>query len=113
MSDNKAVVTALNAATSTGAGNSVRVPPRDRWQESSASEFTFQIVTTGSPTTVTIGAEGSLDDITWDELAEHTVSGATDMFHVVNRPVAFVRPNLKTLTGGTSPTVTIKVLYKV
>jgi hypothetical protein len=30
------------------------------------------------------------------------------MFHVVDKPVKYVRANLITLTGGTAPTVTVK-----
>ena len=50
--------------------------------------------------------------MTFFELASHAFSGAeitaqAAMFHVVDKPVRFVKVDLDTLTGGTSPTVTI------
>lgn len=101
---NSTLGTSLDAAAATGAGDTVR--------GTAANHFTFQVETTGSPTTVVIGAEGSLDGTSWTELNEHTVSGTPDMFHIANKPLEYIRANLKTLTGGTSPTVTVKILVK-
>jgi hypothetical protein len=66
-------------------------------------------------TAVTVDLEGSLDDTTWFQLARHAFSAAeitaeSAMFHVVDKPVRYVRANLIALTGGTAPTVT--VLYE-
>ena len=89
----------LDAVTSTGTSDTLifrQVP--ETW--------TVQTTTTGTPTTVTIDVEGSMDGETFHQVAQHTVSGTGDLFHVVNTPLRYIRLNLTTLTGGTSPTVT-------
>lgn len=97
-----------NAATAIGVSSSwaVRMKPRNH---------SVQIVITGAPTAVTVDLEGSLDGSSWASLASHVLSAgeltaALALFHVVDKPVRFVRANLLTLTGGTAPTVT--VLYE-
>lgn len=94
----------LNAATATGASTThvVRMKPRNH---------TVQFTITGAPTAVTMDLEGSLDDTTWISLASHIMTAAeltatAAMFHVVDKPVRYVRLNLTTLTAGTAPTVT-------
>jgi len=94
----------LDGATATGASTShaVRMKPRNH---------TIQTTITGAPTAVTIDLEGSLDGTTFVSLASYIftaddLTAAAAMFHVVDKPVRFVRLNLKTLTAGTSPTVT-------
>lgn len=74
-------------------------------------EHTIQGMLTGSPSSVVIDLDGSLDGDTYYQLASHTVTAqelATDsfMFHVTSKLVRYVRLNLVTLSGGTSPTVT-------
>jgi len=73
---------------------------------------TIQITITGAPTAVTVDLEGSLDGTTWVSLASHVMSAAEltaakALFHVGNKPTRRVRINLKTLTAGSSPTVTV------
>jgi len=94
----------LDAVTATGAGTTwpVRMKPRNH---------TVQVTITGVPTAVTIDLEGSLDDTTWVSLASHIMSAGeltatAAMFHVVDKPVRYVRLNLILLTAGTAPTVT-------
>ena len=100
--------TLLNAATSTGAGSSQRL-------SLIPSDHTIQATMGGTvvATAVTVDLEGSIDDVTFFQLARHafsageiTAEGA--MFHVIDKPVRYVRANLITLTGGTAPTVTVK-----
>lgn len=94
----------LNAATATGASTTfaTRMKPRNH-----TVEFTI----TGAPTAVTVDLEGSLDDQTWVSLASYVMSAgeltaAAAMFHIVDKPVRYVRVNLTNLVGGTAPTVT-------
>jgi len=91
----------LNAVGSTGAGTATSfggvLTPRHTWT----------VKTTGSPTAVTVNFEGSIDNVDWFTLDSSTAT-SSEMRHVVNKPVLFVRCNLTTLTGGTSPTVTCK-----
>jgi hypothetical protein len=73
--------------------------------QSYAGVHTAQVVTTGSPTGAEIALEGSLDGTNWFDLSGSQTVTSTTMFHVVNRLVKFIRFNLTTLTGGSSPTV--------
>lgn len=95
----------LRAATATGAGSEHSL---NKLYET----HTVQANITGAPTAVTVALEGSLDGVLWFTLASHTFSAAEltatgAMFHVVQKPVTKVRANVTTLTGGTSPTVTV------
>lgn len=94
----------LDAVTATGASLTwaVRMKPRNH---------TVQVTITGAPTAVTVDLEGSLDNVSWSSLASHIMSAGElsaglAMFHVVDKPVRYVRNNLTLLTAGTSPTVT-------
>ena len=100
--------TLLNAADATGAGSTQRV-------SLIPSQHTVQATMGGTvvATAVTVDLEGSLDDTTWVQLARHAfsageISAEAAMFHVIDKPVKYVRANLITLTGGTDPTVTVK-----
>lgn len=94
----------LDAVTATGPSLPwiVRMKPRNH---------TVQLIITGDPTAVTLDLEGSLDGVTWAQLAEHVMSAeelaaGNSMFHVVDQVVRYVRLNLTLLTAGTAPTVT-------
>lgn len=100
----------LDAAAATGASSSVKVG-------STPAKHTVHATMGGTvvASAVTVDLEGSLDDATWFTLASHAFSAGEitaeqAMFHVVDKPVRYVRANLTTLTGGTDPTVT--VLYE-
>lgn len=98
----------LKAAAATGAGDSKKLVAR--YGESST--HTVQIDITGAPTAVVVDFEGSLDEKSWFQLASHTMTASeltatAAMFHVVDKPVEFIRSNLTTLTGGSSPTVSV------
>lgn len=94
----------LDAATATGASNSQTFTKLIK-------DHTIQVSITGAPTAVEIDLEGSLDNISFFTLGQMvfdagdlTALGA--MLHVPSSVVRFVRVNLTTLTGGSSPTVT-------
>lgn len=97
----------LDAVTATGAGAAFSVPEKPTGGQFGA--FTWQIIITGAPTSITVNLEGSLDGTNWFQLDTYTGS-ANAMQHVVNKPVAYLRGNLVTLTGGSSPTVTVQAL---
>lgn len=97
----------LNAATATGAGSTFRVGIIP-------TKHTCAVTMGGTlvATAVTIDLEGSIDDTSWFTLANHAFTAAeitatSAMFHVVDKPVKYVRANLQTLTGGTDPTITM------
>ena len=99
-----ATLALLNAVTSTGAGTNIWGGRKEAggYQQ----KYTWQTVVTGSPASVSVKLEGSLDGDNWYALdTSSNVSG--ELRAVVNSPVAFVRGNLATLTGGSSPSVTV------
>lgn len=86
----------LSAVAATGVGSpfGLRGPAKD---------FTIQAVDTGL-TSGTLDLEGSLDGLTWFELASHaftTAEIAADgaMYHVTDRGVNFIRANLTAYVG--------------
>jgi len=101
----------LDAATATGTSVAVKMNRKP-------AKHTFQITMGGTvvATAVTVDAEGSLDDITYFQLASHALSAGEitaegAMFHLVDTPVKYIRANLTTLTGGTAPTITVKHVW--
>lgn len=93
----KRVIQSLVAATAVGAGGSYDL-------SGCYSKFTLQTVVSGAPTTVSVVLEGSLDGTNWTTLA--TSSSTTgDQQSVADKPQAYVRARVATLTGGTSPAV--------
>lgn len=99
-------ITFLNAVTSTGASSIKQLPFL-------VTTHTVQATITGAPTAVTVDLEGSLDGTTFFALGTHPFTGdeltaTAAMFHVVDKPVSYVRLNLTVLTAGTAPTVTAK-----
>jgi|SRR3990167_1580622 len=96
----------LSAAAGTGAGNEFGFSPY--WLGVLPSVFSFDILITGSPATVTVLLEGSLDGTNWFTLA--TVSLTTDSLNfIVDKPVLYLRANLTALTGGSAPTVSVGI----
>ena len=67
---------------------------------------TWNTVLSGSPTTVSVTLEGSLDGVTWFVLDTGT-STTNEMRHVTNKPVLHLRANVGTLSGGSTPSVTV------
>ena len=99
--DGNPVFTSCDAVTSTGACTSGRV-------SNIASRITYSVVVSGAPSAVTLNLEGSIDNISWFTLDTSTTT-TSEMRHIANRGVHYVRGNLVTLTGGSSPTVTVKI----
>lgn len=78
-----------------------------------AREFTVTTAVTGGPSDADITLDGSLDGTTFFDLSGTiTAHAAASMTHIVNKPVKFVRATLASLTGGTSPTITVRVVAK-
>ncbi len=98
----------LDAALATGAGAGerfIKIP----------KDHTVVATMGGSvvATAVTVALEGSIDNATWVVLASHEftaaeISAEQAMFHIIGKPVRWVRANLTVLTGGTLPTITVK-----
>lgn len=69
---------------------------------------TLQVVVTGGPSGCTVRLEGSLDGTNWFDLSGSQTCTSNAMFHVDGKPVAYVRANLLTWTGGTNAVITYK-----
>ena len=95
----------LNAVTATGAGSELETPVSEN--------YTIQLKHTGSPTSVIVDVEGSVNGRDWVQVAQHTMAASDDMFHVAGKPLRNIRLNLTTLSGGSSPTVTGLILTKL
>lgn len=85
----------LNAATSTGSG-------AEKDLEGTFGNHSILQSVTGSPTDWLIELQGSHDGVNWTTLAG---LDENNTFHsLVNFPLRYVRANLASFTGGTSPT---------
>jgi hypothetical protein len=99
----------LSAVTATGAGSPVQF-------HSPRNIHTMQPIVTGGPSACIIDMEGTLSVdgsgnptgwtklATWDLAGDPRASG--DIVVASETPVTWIRHNLRTLTGGTAPTVT-------
>ncbi len=102
------VFTSLNAATAVGAGDVAAIGgpaalggvPR---------KLSWEVRVTGAPTAMQVDLEGSLDNTNWYQIDTYNIVANT-LRQVVDKGAKFVRANLITLTAGTSPTVTAKIL---
>lgn len=74
-----------------------------------AINHTAELIVTGGPATCTYRLQGTKDAVTWFNIsaADLTCTSSTVGFEA-NKPVVQIRGNLLTLTGGTSPTITLK-----
>lgn len=96
----------LNAATSTGAGDEFGIVPFGALPL--LRTFAWDVIVTGGPATLRVDIEGSLDGTNWFQLDTYTSTASTLRF-VVDKPVKYVRANLVTLTGGSSPSTTTRI----
>jgi hypothetical protein len=87
----------LSSVTVTGPGTSFNLT-------NARANLGLQVACTGSPTTVLINLEGSLEGTHWFTLA-HSSNISGEIVFASNVPVIWLRANLTTLTGGSSPTV--------
>jgi hypothetical protein len=100
----------LNAVTATGAGTGYSVPVSLGDHGDPKSGFSWQTVVTGAPSTVNDEIDCSSDDSHWQSVSTNTT--ATGNFTTVSYAAClYIRANLTTLTGGTSPTVTVYLVF--
>ncbi len=101
MAASNALLVSLDGVTATGAGSTFDLG-------SPASSWAIQVVATGSPIACIVDVEGSLDGQNWYTLGTWSKVSLDfgDIAFISNKPVLYIRANLKTLTGGSSPVVT-------
>lgn len=73
--------------------------------EKAFSKFGIQTVVTGAPTAISATLQGSLDGVNFYVLATST-STTGDYQTAVDKPTRWLKVNLGTLTGGTTPKIT-------
>lgn len=72
---------------------------------------TIELIVTGAPATCTYRLQGTRDGITWFNISAADITcTATTVSFESGKPAVQVRGNLLTLTGGTSPTITLKYI---
>ena len=94
----------LNAVTATGASSTYQTKVE-------AAYFTWQITATGSPTTVSCALQVSNDGSTWTTIDTSTTT-TEETRHVTGYSFKYFRANLATLSGGTTPTITVRCIVK-
>ena len=102
--DTEVKFTSLNAVTATGAGIAHGVGNR--------TKLSYQVKTTGSPTSWSVDLEGTIDGTNWVVMDTLASTDATMIKTPINAGLFLVRLNLTALVGGTNPTVTGTVLAK-
>lgn len=74
------------------------------------STATWQVITTGTPASVTVNLMGSLDGVTWSQADTASAAGTRNVTAIAYRYLGCV---VATLTGGSSPTVTCQISVSV
>ena len=100
--ENGYTVLTANTAGFTGATNDVGF---------TASKFTVTITWGGAaPTSTSTTLQGSTDNSTFATLVTHSSIASGDMYHVVNKPVRYIKGGFASKVGGdATSTVTMKV----
>jgi len=82
--------------------NAVAVPTTGTTTDTTflLSKHTWEIVVTGAPANETTLLEGSINGTTWYTLDTSNIT-TSEMRHVVNKPIRYVRGNCTVLPGGT------------
>lgn len=78
--------------------------------EFAPTHHTVQAVVTGAPTAVSAQLQGSLDGTDFFNVGTAQSVPSGGIFSIPDFPLLWVRVQLATLTGGTSPTVTFSYL---
>lgn len=92
----------FNAATTTATSDIYHLPGYFK-------HFTATTILTGSPLVILSTLQGSGDGATWTTLDANT-STSDDVAFVSDKPVAHIRAVFADISGGTTPTLTLKVI---
>lgn len=109
MSSQANAIELMKEKTTTGAGSTIKV------EHLNAKTWACDIIHTGSPTAITVRIEGNQGGTTFDPIGmtSHTCTAAQLVagicaFGFDAMPAINIRANIITLTGGSSPTVTVQ-----
>jgi hypothetical protein len=93
-------LSSLNAATVTGGGTAYDLGVCH-------GNWSMAVTVAGGPSGCAVQLQGSLDGTGWYSVGSATSNtSGTAVATAANTPARYIRANLTTLTGGTSPTVT-------
>lgn len=98
--DAGSLATSLSAVAATGAGDVFITPVING---KIASEYTWQVIYTGTPTAITVNLQGSIDGTNYFTL-DSTTATASEMRHVTNKSARFVRCQISAYTVNGSTT---------
>lgn len=81
-------------------------------KDESNTAHTFQASFIGSPTSLKVEIEGSIDGsnfacIVAHELSLDELAKGNAIFHLINKPVPVIRARISALEGGVSPAVSV------
>jgi hypothetical protein len=93
----------LNAATAIGPGSVIVF-------SGPQTTVSMQVTFTGAPTTLTVVMEGSLDGVNFTTLGTATNPTNNAIVTSTTTEALYARANMTVLTGGTSPTVTARIM---
>jgi hypothetical protein len=75
---------------------------------SNSALHSIHLVVTGGPATCTYRLQGSNNNTTWFDLSASDITCTSSIAsYEATKPAVYVRGDLKTLTGGTTPSVTL------
>jgi len=97
----------LDAATDTTPGKIVTEADNGNNSKTFNQATTFQINTTGVPTALTVSIKASIDGENFHEIILHDVIADGNIFHLGDRPVTSIQANIASISGGTTPSVTL------
>lgn len=92
----------FNAASATATSDVYHLPGYFK-------HFTATTILTGSPLVILNTLQGSADGATWATLDANT-STADDVTFITDKPVAHIRAVYGNFSGGSTPTLTLKVI---
>lgn len=77
--------------------------------KATAANHTAVWVVTGGPAACTARLQGSIDAVNWFDIdGSDTTCTSTISTSVASKPFLWVRGNIKTFSGGSSPTITLQ-----
>lgn len=87
-----------------GAGDAVGVGPIYHGNDT-PKQLTWEVILSGSPATLTVNLEGSLDLVNWYQLDSTTTVQALQARSVVLKPFRYYRINVTVVTGAPAGTL--------
>ena len=103
------MITLIKDATLVGESEPISIAPGENTGQETHS---FQIETTGSPSSVTVSINGTIGGSSYNQLLQHVMTAeelaaGSAVIHLVNKPMPLIKASIDALTGGATPTVSV------